>query len=181
MSGINHIFRLNKLILLLAAHLLGWLQESKADELSDITAAIRSKGATWTAGGTPHRTLTPTQRKALVTTVVKPAAASAAAPGLRVARCDPGSLPGLEKLQRAQLRHECQGPKTCGACSAFSAVAALESKVLVDLQHPDGDLDLSEQFMISCSGYGCRSGLPSRTPPSSSATRGCRLRRATPS
>ncbi len=38
----------------------------------------------------------------------------------------------------------------CGSCWAFSALAAFESMVLIGRDEPDSDLDLSEQYILSC-------------------------------
>ena len=48
----------------------------------------------------------------------------------------------------------------CGSCWAFSTTAALESAVLRHRQTPNVNLDLSEQVMISCGGFGsCAGGM----------------------
>ena len=47
----------------------------------------------------------------------------------------------------------------CGACWAFAATAALESKVLISQDSPGVPIDLSEQILTSCSGAGtCAAG-----------------------
>lgn len=46
----------------------------------------------------------------------------------------------------------------CGNCWAFASTAALESRVLLDLNMPGVDLDLSEKITTVCSGAGSCSG-----------------------
>jgi hypothetical protein len=51
-------------------------------------------------------------------------------------------------------------PKYCGSCWAFAAVAALESLVNIRADDPELDMDLSEQYILSClpAAGGCRGG-----------------------
>jgi len=133
------------------------IAESKADELTDINAAISASGANWTAGRTPLTDLTREQRKGLLATVVHSGSPASAAVYASPDAVLPAALDWRNYDGHSYVT-SIKDQKTCGACWAFSAVASLESKVLIDLQEPDVDLDLSEQFMISCSGYGCSTG-----------------------
>ena len=45
--------------------------------------------------------------------------------------------------------------RSCGSCWAFSAVGALEANVNVFENEPGRNLDLSEQYVLSCSGGSC--------------------------
>jgi hypothetical protein len=48
----------------------------------------------------------------------------------------------------------------CGSCWAFAAVAVAESALLIENNTPDVDIDLSEQFLLSCAGAGtCLGGV----------------------
>ena len=51
-------------------------------------------------------------------------------------------------------------PKYCGSCWAFAAVAALESMINIRADDPELDMDLSEQYILSClsASGGCRGG-----------------------
>lgn len=46
-------------------------------------------------------------------------------------------------------------PYPCGSCWAFGGVASMESLYLINYDMPGYDLDLSEQFLVSCSPGGC--------------------------
>jgi len=43
----------------------------------------------------------------------------------------------------------------CGSCWAFGALAGLEAAVKIWRNEPDAEVDLSEQYMLSCSPGGC--------------------------
>ncbi len=43
----------------------------------------------------------------------------------------------------------------CGSCWAFGGIAALESRIKITAGDPDEELDLSEQYLLSCSPGGC--------------------------
>jgi C1A family cysteine protease len=47
---------------------------------------------------------------------------------------------------------------TCGACVAFATCAVLESRSLIGMNTPGGDLDLSEAHLFSCGGGRCDVG-----------------------
>ena len=43
----------------------------------------------------------------------------------------------------------------CGSCWAYAAIGAVEAMVKIQRDDPDLDLDLSEQYLVSCCTYGC--------------------------
>ncbi|MCD6467905.1 MAG: PKD domain-containing protein, partial [Thermoplasmata archaeon] len=43
----------------------------------------------------------------------------------------------------------------CGSCWAFAADGALEAIINIKNNNPDLDMDLSEQYLLSCGGWGC--------------------------
>jgi|GEM_PF-3309510 len=47
---------------------------------------------------------------------------------------------------------------SCGSCWTFGALAAMEGAIDIYLNDPDFDIDLSEQFMVSCGGGSCENG-----------------------
>lgn len=47
---------------------------------------------------------------------------------------------------------------SCGSCWTFGALAAMEGAINIALDEPDFDIDLSEQFMVSCGAGSCANG-----------------------
>lgn len=47
----------------------------------------------------------------------------------------------------------------CGACSAFASLGCLEAVIRIASNDSDLDIDLSEQYIFSCAGGDCPSGL----------------------
>lgn len=48
---------------------------------------------------------------------------------------------------------------SCGSCWAFGALGALEAAINIEFNDPDIDMDLSEQYLVSCApGEGCGGG-----------------------
>lgn len=46
----------------------------------------------------------------------------------------------------------------CGACTAFATLAAFETLVMLDAGNPTPEVDLSEQYLVSCGPSGTRGG-----------------------
>jgi len=53
----------------------------------------------------------------------------------------------------------------CGSCWAFGAIGALEAAINIEFNDSDVDMDLSEQYLVSCSpdNYGCWGGYANRS------------------
>ncbi len=51
-----------------------------------------------------------------------------------------------------------QNQGLCGSCTIFAGVGAIEGSINVAMNDPDGDWDLSEQNLLSCTGVTCESG-----------------------
>lgn len=120
-----------------------------------INAEIKIRGADWIAGTTSVSSLTPAekQRLTLPDPVPIPDGIITAAPPLQIkyeTRFDWRDKGGV-----TPVRH--QG--SCGSCWAFSAIATIESKFLIDTKK---NLDLSEQHLVSscCSAGDCGGGWP---------------------
>ena len=53
---------------------------------------------------------------------------------------------------------------SCGSCWAFGAIGALEAAINIEYNDPNVDIDLSEQYLVSCGpGYGCEGGWAQRS------------------
>lgn len=52
----------------------------------------------------------------------------------------------------------------CGSCWAFGAIGALEAAINIEFNDSDVDIDLSEQYLVSCGpGYGCGGGWANKS------------------
>ncbi len=137
---------------------------SFADEVADIQAAIKAKGAKWVAGKTSMMMLPPEERRmrlGLAHAEVLPdheaipyqETFTAAPPTF-----DWRNIDGNGKSYVTPVRNQA----ACGSCWAFAATAALESYTLMVQNMPNINLDLSEQILISCyNPNGCSGGYPS--------------------
>jgi C1A family cysteine protease len=129
-----------------------------ATTLDDIGAAIRQRGARWTARETKVSKLPP-EKKFILAGALPPrvtgnellvsAAASPAGAPLAAAAA---SLDWRNHNGNFVTPVRDQGG--CGSCWAFAATAGLESYTLIKNNTPGQNLNLSEQVMLSCSGGG---------------------------
>jgi len=127
-----------------------------SDELEQIRKAIQEKGARWTAGESWVTRLSPEERRRLCGTILGPADSSKAAL-LSISLIDelPSELDWRDHDGNWVTPVKDQG--ACGSCWDFSAVAQVESWWKI---HNDDYfmIDLSEQFVLSCSGAGSCDG-----------------------
>lgn len=140
------------------------LTPEQARELGEIQKAIKAKGAKWKAGETSVSKLSREERKGLC--------------GLRFTeRPNMGTGSEMTSAESTATVYDSSfdwrvyevvtGVKDqagCGSCWAFSAVGAMESALLINDNTPGIDLDLSEQFVVSCDNdnYGCCGGYMDR-------------------
>lgn len=133
-------------------------------EVADINQAIRDAGANWVAGETSMSNLSaeelrlrlpPYRGRLLKAAAQQPQSFRQAAAADLPAKLDWRNVNGHSYV--TNIRN--QGK--CGACYAFAAVAALESRILITSRTPDRELNLSEQAMVSCDekNYGCGGGF----------------------
>jgi C1A family cysteine protease len=156
----GHCFSVGLVLVLLLQ-----MNASASDELAHIKQAIIEKSANWTAGESWVTRLSPEEQKQLC--------------GGRLPEIDPGKvkLLSLPKLTSAPAVFDWrdnngnwmtpvkdQGWSTtsltfiCGSCWDFAAVAAIEAWWKIHNAKPDSQIDLSEQFVLSCGELDCWSG-----------------------
>ena len=124
-----------------------------ADEIEEIQRAIEAKGANWKAGENWVTKLPPEERKKLCGAIRKP---------LDPSQMKVLSLPQINNLPPIFDWRDNDGnwvtpvrnQGDCGSCWAFSAVAQVESWWKIYNQDPTM-IDLSEQFLLSCSEGSC--------------------------
>jgi hypothetical protein len=133
---------------------------SFASDLEAVRQAIAEKGAKWTAGESWVSRLSPEEFKSLCGTTLEPFDASQA---------KLVSLPPVDNLPSHFDWRNNNGnwvtppkdhryPKYCAGCWDFSVVAQVESWWKIYHNNADSMIDLSEQFILSCSGAGSCDG-----------------------
>jgi hypothetical protein len=148
--------RLFALILLTLIFLAGTALAATGD-VEKIRQAIAEKGANWQVEETPYSHLSLAEKRAML-----------------------GLLPGLADEEALNRRPRfgrqiddvdeevdwrdrngsnwvtpVKNQGQCGSCWAFGGVAAMESNILIYANLPDYPLDLSEQYLVSCSDGSC--------------------------
>ena len=154
----SNLLAASALTLLAALSAASFAQESNPgaleSQLSELNAVIKQKGAKWVAGETPLSRLSLEDLLRRVgTSMLKihaqpvPETGALAAPSKLDWRSNNGNFVSPVKDQ-----------KKCGSCWAFAMTAGLESNVLLKRSALGGDVDLSEQVLVSCSGIGSCNG-----------------------
>lgn len=133
----------------------------QALDLDTVQEAIRLSDARWVAGDTAVSRLSEAEKAQLTGLLPEPESADTVSEPLFRAlaaaplptRLDWSDVDGDNYVSVA--KH--QG--LCGACWAFAAVGALESYVMLRTHNPGLDIDLAEQFILSCeTNGGCGGG-----------------------
>jgi C1A family cysteine protease len=127
-----------------------------ASEIEQIRKAIAAKGAHWTAEENRFTRITPEQKRNLC---------GARIDSVKLTKVKLLSIPNIQNLPAVfdwrdnngnwLTPVKDQGVEKCGSCWDFSAVAQVESWWKIHNAQPDSMIDLSEQFVLSCSGGSC--------------------------
>ena len=129
---------------------------SPDEQIAQVQAAIKAKGAKWVAGETSLSRLSGEEWGLRVGLSLEPVAG----PQIQVMMNE--ELPARIDWRDHDGKYvtPIRDQKHCGSCWAFAMTGALESNVLLARHEPGKDLDLSEQTLISCSWVGsCGGGL----------------------
>lgn len=130
----------------------GALLAEEGSPLEEIRKAIEDAGAGWTADLTPYTNLPWPEKQALCGTLLEVPQGPWHAPGAR--RDVPAQLDWRNNLG-SDWTTPVRDQGGCGSCWAFGACAAFESRYGIARNDPFIRLDLSEQFMVSCSSGSC--------------------------
>jgi len=133
--------------------------ESSFMTLEEVQQYISETGGTWTAKENRITRMSPEQRARLTMPID--------AEYLRKnARPFPAGAPKVD-LPESFDWHNMDGKdymspvrdqESCGGCWTFAAVSAFEGAINIAMRDPNLDMDLAEQFIISCAGGGCATG-----------------------
>jgi len=132
-----------------------WAPPAGAAPIDEIRQAIAEKGASWRAEETPIFRLSRQERALMlgarfdVTSPPEGAIAMSRDLDDLPAHFDWRDYNGYNWITPVKNQ------KICGSCWAFSTVGALEALVRIRENFPALDIDLSEQFLVSCSEDGC--------------------------
>jgi len=132
-----------------------FLQIASAGELDDVKKAIEKKGANWTADDTSVSNL-PNSEKKLRTGAILSDEAIKASPGKTL---PVSGLPIRFDWRTSGMVTSVKNQGSCGSCWAFGTIAQLESVIEIYNNRPNQNIDLSEQYLVSC--VDCTPSCPS--------------------
>jgi hypothetical protein len=130
----------------------GRLMAEEPSPLDEIRKAIEEAGAEWTADLTPYTNLSWEEKQHLCGTILEVPEGPWYEPGAN--RDVPPQLDWRNYLGY-DWTTAVRDQGSCGSCWAFGACAAFESRYGIVRNDPTIRLDLSEQFMVSCSPGSC--------------------------
>lgn len=127
-----------------------------------INAEIAKQNLGWVAGETSVSMLPLEQKEMLL--MGKKAAPAGKKPSKVVAKSVGTSSPSSSDWRSKEGQDwvtPVRDQGGCGACWAFSSIAIMESKMKIELNNSNYDIDLAEQDVLSCNPYGsnCNGGL----------------------
>lgn len=125
-------------------------------KLDQIQQAIASQNAAWQAGENWVSRLAPEEKLQLLGASLQPVADAAE----KYIELEPAALPASLDWREngGDWVTPVKNQANCGSCWDFSAVAQVESWWKITRANPDTNLDLSEQYILSCGDVGSCSG-----------------------
>ena len=131
--------------------------EARAARLEEIRSAIVEKGAQWTAGENPIFNMPRDKRRAMLSPYSDENPLPSSIPFTSTARALPTHFDWRDKDGYdwvTPVRYQAD----CGSCWSFTVVGPFEVIIRIATDNPYLDVDLSEQFIISCGLGGCSGG-----------------------
>ena len=137
----------------------GFFNTTAHADLDGVRRAIVERDARWTAGENPVTRLSPEEmRRRLTGTILAHDPDGSFDYKSFVARSDlPTSFSWQDNLGHDWIT-PVKDQASCGSCWAFAGVGALEAIVRIRTDDPFLEIDLSEQFLVSCSPGSCSGG-----------------------
>ncbi len=142
-----------KVIILIAGVFLFVSLSTANDDIDAIKKAIAKKGARWTAGETWLMKLSPEERKRLCGTLLSKPVNNVPLLKIPVLQYFPMELDWRDNNGNWVTPVKYQA--NCGSCWDFAAVGQVESWWKITNANLDSVIDLSEQFILSCSDGTC--------------------------
>ena len=133
---------------------LGSLQTK--EKIKDINEIISEKDLDWTAGETSMSNLSEAERKAMLLQSMPTIDSQDLLnlpPLSSAAQTYPSALNWRNKDGQNWVS-PVKNQGSCGSCWAFATAAVIESRINIELNKPNYNIDLSEQDLVSCSGAG---------------------------
>lgn len=151
----SHIkFKLRVILSIILCLILTNFVFSSKEELKAIRAAIKAKGAHWTAGETWLSRLTPKERRKLCgekTWEHKTVQPHISQP-IVTSYPPPAAIDWRNKNGRSWVTSiKYQG--VCGSCVSFASIATLESLICIEWNRSEKSIDLSEMHICNCHVY----------------------------
>jgi len=130
-------------------------EDEEEKELEALQAAIKEKGAKWRAGKTSVSRLSLEEKKRLcgLKFLAKESQAAGEKEETQPVGLYPPSLDWRNK--DGDWTTAIRDQAACGSCWAFGSLAALEAQIDIAANDPTIDIDLAEQYMLSCSDGSC--------------------------
>ena len=144
-------FKLRVILTIILCLLLTSLAFSSKEELKAIRAAIKAKGANWTAGETWLSRLTPKERRKLCGEktrehkIVQPPITQP----IVTSYPPPAAIDWRNKDGRSWVTPLKSQGELCGSCVSFASIATLESLICIEWNRSEKKIDLSEMHICN--------------------------------
>lgn len=129
---------------------------SSSQDVEKIRRAIKEKGASWEAGETSMSLLSREEQRMRLGLLKHPPEAK------KLQKIPPAPFLPAQFSWRdngGDFVTSVKDQGSCGACAYFSTLASVESWLRIRENNPNLDVDLSEQYILSCSSVGsCENG-----------------------